>query len=192
MTCGKKSSYGINVMKKLGCTSVQELRDELQRSSHRSTQKMIQRAIINLETHPEDKPFQSKKIKMMVVDELERNLQHFNGTEEYTRIRLPDMDTSLLLTDGAKYLAEKAQCYWLMDAILSHQNNPKLAKEYFQTWIMDVKEDGKAILSATDGNGHTLVQQSIPYTDFPLSHIELFAIEDDGVDGRVVLLTNEY
>ena len=42
-------------------------------------------------------------------------LAQFTGTQTYTRITRRH-----LLTDGARYLADHAQCYWLMDAVASH------------------------------------------------------------------------
>ena len=42
-------------------------------------------------------------------------LPHFTGTERYYRI-----GRRHLLTDGTKYLAEEAECFWMMDAIASH------------------------------------------------------------------------
>jgi hypothetical protein len=42
-------------------------------------------------------------------------LNQFIGTEKYYRI-----SRKHLLTDGTKYLAEEAECFWMMDAIASH------------------------------------------------------------------------
>ena len=42
-------------------------------------------------------------------------LSYFTGTEKYYRI-----SRRHLLTDGTKYLAEEAECFWMMDAISSH------------------------------------------------------------------------
>ncbi len=42
-------------------------------------------------------------------------LSLFTGTEHYYRI-----SRRHLLTDGTKYLAEEAECFWMMDAIASH------------------------------------------------------------------------
>ena len=42
-------------------------------------------------------------------------LNQFIGTEKYYRI-----SRRHLLTDGTKYLAEEAECFWMMDAIASH------------------------------------------------------------------------
>lgn len=43
------------------------------------------------------------------------SLTEFTGTERYYRI-----SRKHLLTDGTKFLADQAQCYWMMDAIASH------------------------------------------------------------------------
>ena len=45
-------------------------------------------------------------------------LSHFTGTEKYYRI-----SRRHLLTDGTKYLAKEAECFWLMDAIASHRRD---------------------------------------------------------------------
>jgi hypothetical protein len=42
-------------------------------------------------------------------------LSNFTGTEKYHRI-----SRRHLLTDGTKYLADEAECFWMMDAIASH------------------------------------------------------------------------
>ena len=55
--------------------------------------------------------------KEQLAAELEANLPHFTGTENYTNLRYPWLRSHFLLTDGAKYLAETAQAFWLMDAI---------------------------------------------------------------------------
>jgi hypothetical protein len=41
-------------------------------------------------------------------------LTEFTGTERYYLI-----SRRHLLTDGTKFLADQAQCYWMMDALLS-------------------------------------------------------------------------
>lgn len=124
--------------------------------------------------------------------ELEGELAHFTGTESYTNLRYPWLRKRFLLTDGAKHLAEKAQAFWLMDAIASHQTNKQVAVEVFQVWTLTVNEKHEAVLTCTDGNEKQLASQSIPYTDFPLKSITLYAEQSDYLDGRVVMLTSEY
>lgn len=79
-----------------------------------------------------------------------------------------------------------------MDAIASHQTNKKVAAEPFQVWKLTVNEQKQAALVCTDGNETVLVSQEIPYSDFPLSEITLYAEQSDYLAGRVVMLTSEY
>lgn len=117
---------------------------------------------------------------------------HFTGTESYTNLRYPWLRKRFLLTDGTKHLAEKAKAYWLMDAIASHQTSALVSTEVFQVWTLMVNEKHEAVLACTDGNNKDLARQPIPYTDFPLQSITLYASQDDYLGGLVVMLTSEY
>jgi hypothetical protein len=98
------------------------------------------------------------------------------------------MFPSFVLTDGAQYVAEQAGAYWLMDLIGSYQY-PLLPEEPFQVWVLTAQgKKGKVV--ADDGNGRILVSQEIPYTDFPLEQIKLYAIYDGSY--LVILLPSEY
>ena len=123
---------------------------------------------------------------------LEMELAHFTGTESYTNLRYPWLRKRFLLTDGSKYLAEKAKAYWLMDAIASHQIHKQVVAEEFQFWTLTVNEKQAGVLTCTDGNNKELVRQEIPYTDFPLNSISLYAALDECLGGLVVMLTSEY
>ena len=128
----------------------------------------------------------------LLAQELTSGLPHFIGTESYTRLPYPWLNTNLLLTDGAKYLAETAGAFWLMDAIAFHQITPAVSCEPFQVWKLTVSESGKSVLSCTDGNQNTLTSMEIEYTDFPLPEITLYAEQSDYLGGRVVMLPSEY
>lgn len=128
--------------------------------------------------------------------ELEAELPHFTGTEEYHRIVYPWLrNTDFLLTDGVKHLADKAgvisgSAYWLIDLIASYQREKPVKDEPFQVWKLTVKESvGK--VTCDDGNGRILASQDIPYTDFALDEITLYVTSDD-FNGIVVMLTSEY
>ena len=114
----------------------------------------------------------------------ETDLAQFIGTEEYYRYY------NLLLTDGAHYLAEQAECFWLMDLIASHASIKRwLGKEDFITCKLTVQDTvGEVVFD--DGNGNILARQHIPFTDFPLEKIELFIAR--GEDNFVVMLPGEY
>lgn len=61
---------------------------------------------------------------MNSTQNLKSELSQFIGTEKFYRITQRH-----LLTDGTKYLAEHAKCFWLMDAVASHL--PKYFSDYF-------------------------------------------------------------
>ncbi len=112
-----------------------------------------------------------------------KQLSFFTGTTAY-HIHAP----RVVLTDGAKYLAEHAQAYWLMDAIASYL--PALVnREHFVAASLAVK-NSSAVLLLTDGNYRELAIQRIPFTDFPMREITLFACWGDGY--WVLMLTTEY
>ena len=93
--------------------------------------------------------------------DLAASLAQFTGTTRYYRI-----SPGHLLTDGTRYLADTAGCYWIMDAVASH-----LAEIGTQDWFVLVRvqvSDGSALMLYEDGNGNEHARQEIPYTDFPL------------------------
>lgn len=128
----------------------------------------------------------------MEPNELRNALAHFTGTGNWYRHGLM---RSLLMTDGVKFLADKAEAYWLTDIVASWQLKPEVRREPFQVWRLLVRQDdgplnyeiegGKkryipsqynAVVTMTDGNSKTpIVSQRIPYTDFPLLEITLYA-----------------
>ena len=86
-------------------------------------------------------------------------------------------------TSSVEAVCKAAKSYWLLDVIVSHL--PKLAQRgaRFQVWRMTVKPNHEARVWCEDGNGNKLKAQIIPFTDFPLSEIELFC-EYGSVDGE--------
>ena len=110
-------------------------------------------------------------------------LTQFIGTTGYYRI-----SRRHLLTDGTKYLAEEAECFWMMDAIASH-----LAEIGTDDWFVVVKttvRKSAALMVYEDGNGHEHARQEIPYTDFPMSEVTLYACWDG--EHWVIMLPSEY
>ncbi len=111
------------------------------------------------------------------------DLSQFIGTTQYYMHSFK----RFTYTDGVKYLAEKADAYWLLDAIASHQpqllNDPML--QYFQHWKLTVINN-TAKLICEKGSNIIAATQDIPFTDFPLSSVQLFLIEG------VLMLPSEY
>jgi len=110
-------------------------------------------------------------------------LTEFTGTERYYRI-----SRRHLLTDGTKYLAEQAECFWLMDAIASH-----LVEIGTADWFVAVKitvQNSAALMVYSDGNGNEHARQEIPYTDFPVARQVIYASWDG--EHWVLMLPSEY
>jgi hypothetical protein len=117
------------------------------------------------------------------------NLDGFTGTEAYHPWSI--LFRKAVLTDGAKYLADKAGAYWLMDVIASHQVLLLKNKEHwFQVWHIEVGDNNNAVITCDDGNGNVLARQEIEYTNFPIKSYELYAIFDG--NNLVILLKSEY
>ena len=119
---------------------------------------------------------------MTSTQDLKSNLSQFTGTEKYYRITRHH-----LLTDGTKYLAEQAKCFWLMDAISSYLT-PSYDDHFCVAHL--VVRDSSAVLELGDGNGNVFAKQRIGYTDFPLNEIKLYC-SFDGIHW-VIMLTSEY
>ena len=110
-------------------------------------------------------------------------LAQFTGTSAYYRI-----SRRQLLTDGTNYLAEKGECFWMMDAVASH-----LCEIGTEDWFVLIRvqvSEGRAEMIYEDGNGGEHARQAIPYTDFPLSEITLYACWDQ--EHWVIMLPSEY
>lgn len=110
-------------------------------------------------------------------------LTQFIGTTGYYRI-----SRRHLLTDGTKYLAEEAECFWIMDAIASHLSEIGTNDWFVQ--IMVTVQNSRATMIYNDGNGKERARQEIPYTAFPLEQIRLYACWDG--EQWVIMLPSEY
>jgi hypothetical protein len=114
-------------------------------------------------------------------------LNNFSGTENYYRIM-----TDAVITDGAKFVADKGGAYWLITAIASYL--PKFTqKETFIVATLHVTRTATAstaLLKLDDGNDNILAEQFIEYTDFPLDEFKLYACYNG--DMWVIMLPREY
>jgi len=85
-------------------------------------------------------------------------------------------------------MAEKGECFWMMDAVASH-----LCEIGTEDWFVLVRvqvSEGRVEMIYEDGNGREHARQAIPYTDFPLSEITLYACRDQ--EHWVFMLPSEY
>ena len=112
------------------------------------------------------------------------DLAHFTGSEHWYRHGL---NRAVRFTDGAKYVADEAGAYWLLDEIaLAQRSETAVAAAAFQCWMLAVHDDESAELRCEDGDGRRLFSKSIAYTDFPLPEITLYFTDN------TILLPGEY
>ena len=99
-------------------------------------------------------------------------LAHFTGTDYWYKHGLA---LSILYTDGAKYVAETAGAYWLLDEIaLSQMSEQAVKAEEFQVWISSVNADHTATLTCEDGNDNPVYSKALEFTNFPPEGITLW------------------
>jgi hypothetical protein len=117
------------------------------------------------------------------MNQIRLDFTQFTGTQCYYRV-----SRQFVVTDGCKYLAENAACYWLFDTVSCH-----IAESKTEDWFILVRlevADSRAVLSYEDGNGNVYARQEIEYTDFPLDQITLYACWDG--ERWVLMLPSEY
>ena len=116
--------------------------------------------------------------------QLEQELQHFMG--DLVRYRHP-LNQNVIYTPGVRYLAEKAEAYWLIDAIASWIGSPEFNQAATQDaridemhfWTLEVTADQSALLFAkADGPDKAFIEQPLEWTDFPLPKIDIWAAFD--------------
>jgi hypothetical protein len=112
------------------------------------------------------------------------DLNEFTGSQLWYRHSLL---RHILYTEGARYVAEQGEAYWLLDEIAFAQKaRSKVAAEPFQHWVLEVRDNRTARLTCEDGNGNRVFNKAIEYTDFPLSKIAFY------FTGNTILLPSEY
>ncbi|NEZ61021.1 DUF6876 family protein [Adonisia turfae] len=129
---------------------------------------------------------------MLNPQELQANLAYFTGTTTWYRYRL-GVAVLGYYTDGVQYLAENAECYWLLGDIFIAQQLESIRQEPFQVWELKVA-DSAGTLTANDGNTTTIFNKEISVTDFPLQSMTLY-VEWSNMEGRdmpVLLLPSEH
>ena len=113
----------------------------------------------------------------------EEKLAQFTGSDNVYWHAVGEM----VFTDGVKFLADVAQCYWLLDIIGSYLIDPKIRELPFQIWELKVNEDNSAVVTMKeDTDLPKVVRQEIPFTDFPLKEIKFYFTQ------AILMLPSEY
>lgn len=97
------------------------------------------------------------------------------------------LNRRVIYTPGVRHMAEAGGAYWLIDAIASYigsselraaaAEDERLAELHF--WRLTVTEDDGATLTCrADADVPPAIVQAIPFTDFPLPVIDIWAAFD--------------
>jgi len=111
------------------------------------------------------------------------DLAQFTGSENWYRHAI---NRKVLFTDGAKYVADQAGAYWLLDEIALSQLDACIAAGEFQVWRLAVNADQTGALTCDDGNGRVVFSNELEYTDFPADGITLW------FTNNTILLPSDY
>ena len=99
-------------------------------------------------------------------------MNRFTGSEHWYRHGLIP---AITFTDGAKYVADAAGAWWLLDEIaLAQRYIKEVAAEEFQVWKLTVNPDSTGTLVCEDGNYNVVCSKPIPFTDFPAEGVTLW------------------
>jgi hypothetical protein len=113
-----------------------------------------------------------------------QELAQFTGTDQWYR---NGINHKVRFTEGAKYVADRAEAYWLLDEIaLIQPYDKRVSAEPFQVWKLTVNPDASGQLVCQDGNGNVVYSDAISLTDFPGEGITLWFIDN------TILLPSEY
>ncbi|WP_421810717.1 DUF6876 family protein [Flagellimonas sp.] len=122
------------------------------------------------------------------ANEILENLQHFNGTEMFYQIPL----IQTRFTDGLKYLANVAKCFWLITdtsvVAKSLMNRSSFVTVDFKK-LSEEQQDFTGYeceIVYSDGDDNVLERQRYHATDFPLDELRLFFVNN------TLMLPSEY
>ncbi|MGC1633480.1 MAG: DUF6876 family protein [Gelidibacter sp.] len=122
------------------------------------------------------------------MNEIKEGLQHFHGTEVFYQIPL----LRTRFTDGLKYLANVAHCFWLITdtsvIAKSLMDRSTFVTIDFKRLSREEQEISgyEAEIIYTDGNAIILEKHGYRATDFPLDELRLFFVND------TLMLPGEY
>src|SRR4051812_38022106 len=103
-------------------------------------------------------------------------LAQFTGTAGWFQHAI---NRQVHFSDGAKYVADRAGAYWLLDEIaLIQPFDKRIAAEEFQVWKLKVNGDRTAQLTCEDGNDNVLYTKAVRSTDFTGDGITLWFVDN--------------
>ncbi|MCB0325148.1 MAG: hypothetical protein KDD69_16300 [Bdellovibrionales bacterium] len=93
----------------------------------------------------------------------------------------------VIYTPGIRHLAEAGNAYWLIDAIASYFGSPEMSRamerdprlRHMQFWKLTITNGSAVLVAEADADVAPFITQQIPFTDFPLPEVSIWA----GFDG---------
>jgi hypothetical protein len=108
---------------------------------------------------------------MKTEKQIRAGLKRFNATTQTHKHK-----SGFQYTSKVKYLADAAECHWLLDLIGEYQ--PMTRRYLVQYWQLRIEPD-QSVLSFFDSNKNRIFWKVLPLADFPLSEgIDLRASSD--------------
>ena len=111
------------------------------------------------------------------------NLRQFSGDLERTRHPLA---RRVIYTEGVRFVAEHGEAYWLIDELAftilggeiqrAGQSDSRIMELHF--WRLNVKDHSATLTARADSDVEPFYTKEIPFTDFPLDHIDIWAAFD--------------
>jgi len=123
--------------------------------------------------------------KPLNANQLKEELMHFTG--DLVRYQHP-LNASVIYTPGVRHLAEKADAYWLIDAIASwigstefndfKKWSPSILISHAWELNVDLEKDSATLHAEEDTYIEPFIVQEIAFTDFPLEKMIIWAAFD--------------
>ena len=117
------------------------------------------------------------------MQEMECDLSGFHGSETIYRLY---SFSKISASEGVKYLADKCECYWLFDIIMSYQTYHKVRKLDIQFWEIETVLDKVKVRCLEDRDIPPVVQQTVYSDCFPEGEFMLY------FQNNLILLPSEY
>lgn len=118
------------------------------------------------------------------VNEFRSELANFYGSETVYRHGL---NRNVLYTEGVKFFAEKAECYWLLDIIATEPAILKQMKEGGTIIWLTVRDNNQGhICAASDSDEPHVFERHLHFTDAPEGAWKFYFFNN------VIMLPSEY
>jgi hypothetical protein len=112
-----------------------------------------------------------------------KHIENFKATATWHR---HPANPRIFYSDGIKFLADSASCWWLVDDIVLTQIFSMISAIKFQIWILEKTGKKRAVLRCESEHGTVLFTKIIPYSEFPLPRVVIYCVD------KQIMLASEY